>query len=774
MAFPLARRVFADDLPDAGLAVGRILFLGVWTMLAFWLGQFGLAVAACAWLYAPLALLGIVLGWRDRQQIKATWRRHKKNIIATEVLFLLVFFGFFLLRGFWSDTSPTNGEKSMDAALIGSLVRAQKLPPLNPYSAGARVSSYYYFGPLQTALLTNASDTSVRWSYNLMCATLPALCFSALFALGGALTGSKKGGAWVAGAVLCGGTLQPLYQWTHLDAFSAGRFLGLDPFLVSRVIPFTINEFPWFTLNQGDLHGHYFDFPFQIALMTLGWSLLRAKRPQVVALAALIAGATILTNTWDFPAFALLIVLSIVVFCGENDKKSGEKFVKSPTRISKSRAKKIARLQKSGESIALAPDAHMEAPRMRLAARIALALGFGVAALLLAAPFLRHLQSAATPPRPLAQPASPLREWLLIWGPMTLGWGVFSAYQTFRFNRVWRATIVLMGAGVVVAAALGAWETPSVQTPSVLVLPIITVCAGLAIYGVFVHRGAARYVCLLALCGLFALAWSETTWAGFLGNVQKPLIKDYIRQDTVFKFGLQTWMLWGTASAAGVWLVAARGSRTLKNVLRAVALPLALIMLAGNLTFMLLRVRFVDMFNAARGGDPHWLRFDAWDGWAHLAPPEKAAATWLLRNVKPGENIVEAEKADNSDFSDYTRYATVTGIPTIMGPLAHSFYWAPANAPAGRGQAGRNAKGAAEWAEVFRRKADVRRIYAPMNNADRVQILKHYGVKYLMWGELERREYGDQTFADVASLPIAAQFGAPDDPHRVTIFAWIS
>ena len=744
-AFPLARRAFGAsafcvnasgantpgaDLPDGGLAVGRILFLGVWTMLSFWLGQFGLAVAACAWLYAPLALVGIVVGWRDRDNLKSTWRRHRKTIIASEVLFLLVFSSFFLLRGFWSDTNGNNGEKSMDAALIGSLSRAQQLPPDNPYSAGARLNSYYYFGHLQTALLTRASDTNVRWSYNLMCATLPALCFAALFSLGGALTGSNRGGAWVAGAVLCGGTLQPFYQWTQNSASSG--FLGLDGFAVSRVIPFTINEFPWFTFNQADLHGHYFDFPFEIALMSLGWSLYRAKRPQVALLAAIVAGATVLTNTWDFPAFALLIILSIVAV--ENKVESG-----------------------AGENTRVR--------QIRLALRIALALSVVAGALLLASPFLRHLQSAATPPQWLAQPASPLREWLLLWGPIALGWWFFSALQTFRCSPIWRITIALMSVGVAVAAAFNAW-----QTPSIIVLPILVFSAGLALAGIFVNRGAARYLCLLALCGLIALAWSETTWAGFLGNPNEPLIRDSIRQDTVFKFGLQVWMLWGTASAAGLWMVIARASRRLKTVALAVIVPVALTMLAGNIAFMLHRVRFVDMVIAQRGGDSNWLRFDGWDAWAHLAPPEKEAATWLLQNIRPGENIAEAAQKDGGDYSEFTRYAHATGIATLIGPQAHSYQWAPANAPGGRGETVRAAKASAEWGEVFRRKADLQRIYAPMNNLERTQILKSYNIKYLMWGELERREYGEQTFADVAGLPIAVQFGASDDPHRVTIF----
>ena len=46
-----------------------------------------------------------------------------------------------------------------------------------------------------------------------------------------------------------------------------------------------------------------------------------------------------------------------------------------------------------------------------------------------------------------------------------------------------------------------------------------------------------------------------------------------------------------------------------------------------------------------------------------------------------------------------------------------------------------------------------------------------FGVKYLVWGELERREYGEGAYADVSNgLTEVARFGEADDPHRVLIF----
>lgn len=741
LAFPVSRRIFEGTLPDAGLAVGRVLFLAIWTLLAFYAGQIGISVAWGAGIYAPLAVAGLVLWRRDRVALAQTLRANGRAIRRVETVFVAVFLGFFVLRGFWSDTNGSNGEKGMDSALIASLTRAQHLPPPNPYAAGAQLQSYYYFGHLETALLTRASATTTRWSYNWMCATLPALCFAALFPLGAALTGSSKGGALVTAAVLLGGTLEPIYQWLNEDAFWRARFLGLEPFNISRVLPFTINEFPWFTFNQADLHAHYFALPFALAQMALAWSLYRTKKPAVALLSALLLGAQIMTNTWDFPIYWLLVAGAMLC---------------------------------SGQS------AGTPLPRRKWALwarQFALALGVAVVALGVAAPFLLRVQSVAAPPQPLPQPGSPLREWLLLWGPATLGWWNFAALVIFRRQRFAPWALGLVGAGVLWAAFSAQWKVPFSLVLPVFgnvgwVLPLVIFSAALALWGIWTQRENARFLCVLALCGLLALVWSETTWAGLLGDARHAGIDDYKRQDTVFKFGLQAWMLWGTASAAGAWLALERGSARLRIAAKVVATPLVAVMVAGNLAFMLMRMRLPQQVLTWHDGQPKWrLLFDGWDAWAHLAPPEKEAAQWLQENVLPGENIVEAEKPDYSDFSPYTRYAHATGIATVIGPQAHTFFWSPANAPVGRGPDGRRAKIQAEFNETVRRKADARASYSPIDIQKRGQLLKRYGVKYLIWGELERAQYGDEFVYNLASsLDIAAQFGDPKDPHSVIIF----
>ncbi|HEX8463468.1 MAG TPA: hypothetical protein VF627_02525, partial [Abditibacterium sp.] len=223
-----------------------------------------------------------------------------------------------------------------------------------------------------------------------------------------------------------------------------------------------------------------------------------------------------------------------------------------------------------------------------------------------------------------------------------------------------------------------------------------------------------------------------------------PNFDDYKRQDTVFKFGLQTWMLWSLAAACGAWRTGNRWPAWLKMAF----LPALGVMAVASLSVVFGRTR-------------HFEKWDGWDGWAHLAPPQQEAANWLLQNTPRDQNLLEAEQSQGGDYSPYTRYAHATGIATIIGPQAHSFQWSPANS----GQA------SLEWAEVYRRKSEARAIYTSGDSAARRELLRKYRVRYIVFGDLEREQYGADSLEKLRlELPLAAQFGAPGEVEGVQIF----
>ena len=234
----------------------------------------------------------------------------------------------------------------------------------------------------------------------------------------------------------------------------------------------------------------------------------------------------------------------------------------------------------------------------------------------------------------------------------------------------------------------------------------------------------------LALCGLLALIVSEVVWTGFLDS-------PFHRQDTVFKFGLQAWYLLGTAAAC-----AALNQR---GVFRWM-LPVRV------LFFVLICTALRSSWLVVQARAQNFSQWQGFDSWLYLAPPERAAAQWLMEKARDGDAIFEAEKREGGDYSEYSRYAHATGIPAVIGPQAHSFQWV------------------GNWEEVFSRKKETRDLFTSPDLSARSDALRKYAVRWIVLGELERKEYGEASIARLEkSLPVAARFGTPTDLHRVVI-----
>lgn len=826
LVLPLARRIWSGfgtsdaasesqtflDFPDGGLAAGRVALLVAWTLLMFWAGHLGLPVRFGLVLLLPIALLCARLWWRERGDLRALIAAKRRGIVASEMAFWIVFGLFFVARGFWPETG--NGEKPMDIALIGACARADYLPPPNPYLAGFRLGGYYYFGHLQTALLTDAIGAQTRWTYNLMCATLPALCFSILVPLAGALTSSVKRGVAVAVGVLSLGTMEPLRQWfwPNDDLPRAWPFdskevpRALDYFSTSRVIPnpisessgynYTINEYPWFTFSYADLHAHYFAMPIALLVLSLGVALYRrvtwsmSVRFWLLGACGLAIGAQIVTNTWDAPAYFLVIALCL--WPSKYFERAEEVVVETaPTTVLTAAQKRKAR--RAAQSTLTSSTLH--APATSRFGTFALSMvAIGVVIVVAAFPYLRRLHTNAIPPTPLDQPATPLLSWLLFWGFFVGAWTVSLILQALRERRAYNAdrpnalalwlvvpVFAWLMLRVLPAEKSWIWLWPR-PTPgslpegteitfafgrdwSVLIIEM-TLAIWTLVQALTSRDRVHSLLCRIACGGFFALLWSELTWAGFLGPADSG--PTFHRQDTVFKFGLQAWYLIGIAALCAALR---RGSRfevrsskpesetpysSLPTphsnwprpllALWCLALP---VMWSATIATTLFRAR-----NFERE------RFEGWDAWAHLAPPEREAAQWLQDRARDGETLMEAEELKGGDYSPYFRYCHATGIPVVIGPQAHTWQW------------GADRKNIDEmWKEVGDRKAEVRTFYTSGDEATRRAIVRKYGVRFIVSGELERQEYGLPKIATLEDqFLLGTRHGEAGDPHRVAIF----
>ena len=283
-------------------------------------------------LAASLAERDRATGWWARRRAEWVAARalpsqdpaRRRLWIGAEVVFAVAFFGMALLVAYSPEVWGT--EKPMDMAFINAANASSSFPPHDPWMAGEDLN-YYYLGHLSMAMVLKVMGSAPDEGYNLAVALVAALSAAAVFTLGGTLWAAARprlagvrGGpvaAGLAAVVVCIvlGNLAGVRAW--LDA--AGPPGDYDWFAPSRVVPGTINEFPWFSFLLEDLHAHVLALPFTVLALAFALQVvLVGPRGDAVwrgvaeALAAgLAVGALYPVNSWSYPVAAGLLVLAV-------------------------------------------------------------------------------------------------------------------------------------------------------------------------------------------------------------------------------------------------------------------------------------------------------------------------------------------------------------------------------------------------------------------------------------------------------------------------------
>ena len=196
------------------------------------------------------------------------------------------------------------------------------LPPYDPFFSDAPIN-YYYYGLFLMALPIRALGIDPAIGFNLALATMLALTATAALALGRQLTGRWRYGLLAVFMLLLIGPpasaivsqnsesrgILPVIASAREGFDGFGERLGDWFWGPSRVIPWTINEFPLFGFVYGDLHPHLIALPFTLLAMGLATRLARRGRwpLSTLALAALTIGGLAAANSWDAPTYALVI-----------------------------------------------------------------------------------------------------------------------------------------------------------------------------------------------------------------------------------------------------------------------------------------------------------------------------------------------------------------------------------------------------------------------------------------------------------------------------------
>jgi YYY domain-containing protein len=291
---------------DRGYALAKTAAWLAPAFLVFGACSLGLAPVTTAGLRAAAAAswaAGAVAAWRRRRELAALARARGAEWLTAEAVFAAAFLLFALLRAlnpaiFW-------GEKPMDFGILNALYRTRSLPPVDPWMAGETLR-YSWFGQWLVAAHGQITGVEPALAFNLGIATTGALLATGAYAAGRALGGRRSGLAAAAATVVVGNL-----AGVRLAAAGPGRVLDFHFFwATSRVVPGTINEFPFWSLAFGDLHAHLLALPFDAAVVAAAALWLRGglARRGALATALLVgwfAGASVAASTWNLPVVLL-------------------------------------------------------------------------------------------------------------------------------------------------------------------------------------------------------------------------------------------------------------------------------------------------------------------------------------------------------------------------------------------------------------------------------------------------------------------------------------
>jgi YYY domain-containing protein len=321
-AFPIVS-IVCKNISDRGYCISKIAGILILSYLA-WLLSYPLSFSRETVLLAlailcALSLLCIIYG-KSEMHIK------RDVIIRNEIVFFVAFIVFLAIRVCGPEI-VNFGEKFMDFAFLNAVMRSSHFPPHDPWFAGGLLDFYYYFGYLTVAVPSKISGISTAVTYNLGLVTLAALAANAAFGIGYDLTKKIGYGIWTMIFVVFIANAHIVFDMAarllNLGTGSHEHIFGL--WESTRIIPDTINEFPYFSFTFGDLHPHVISIPFQLLVLVLMLNIHRSDESGItiygtgwirilagMILSALAIGVLFPMNVWDYPTY-LIIFASIVL-----------------------------------------------------------------------------------------------------------------------------------------------------------------------------------------------------------------------------------------------------------------------------------------------------------------------------------------------------------------------------------------------------------------------------------------------------------------------------
>jgi YYY domain-containing protein len=765
---------------------------------------------------------GLTLRWfRTRNTTKGSFMPlpHRSVIIATELVFGIAFLVCAVYRSYTPQIVEAGGEKFMESMFLNAILRSPSFPPNDAWLAGSGIS-YYYFGYILLAMVTRISGVAPAIGFNLGGAMIFALTLVSAFSVGYNLWGTYRRAtaatqpsdepaapkylpppqnAILAGLLAAimlgvmgnmGGVMEsvrcmrilPQSFWTWLDI----RQIAEQPVQCQGIIPTrfywwwdwsrvvhdytptgadqeVITEMPAFSFVLGDNHPHVMDLPFVAVGITLALYYLTSRRinanptsdvqtdslirslkldgvpvlqwlieyaPHMILTSIIIGGLSFM-NTWDFPIYGALLAGAVL----------------------------LGRWYR----------------REQLLPGVVFSIAVFVLGYLFYIPFYSTFASQARGIGVNLFNGTRFVQFFMMFAPFIVTAPLFM-FHTAREQRVPVRRLITNTFGVAVAALalavlavaiLGFFSTQGraylaelSSTGSVAGVSRDTILQRL------LQRGSDPWtsvylLVVAAFCSLVILRRPQVCNDGLENPMAAPdtplrLVKSFVlllflggalltvavefiylqdlfgtRMNTVFKFYYQAWTVWAIAgSFALMTFLEHRG--VIANIGTVVV---GLLLLAGLLYPIYAAASKTDNFSST----------PTLDGSAYLKtsrPEDAQIIDWLNQHVQGSPVILEAPADHYGAYVYNGRISAFTGLPTLLGWGGHEHQW--------RGN----------YDEPARREPLIETLYNTTDIQQAQSILRQFGVRYVVVGQLENSKYAAEGLAKFAQMcRIAYQIG---------------
>ncbi len=681
ISIPIAGMI-GDRLADRGYSAARTLGIVLVTYMS-WIFSYLWGFSRTTIFISVLALCIIsVYAYRKQRYFP-----EKKTIFLNEVIFAAAFFFFLIVRIYIPRIYMH--EKFMDFAFLNAVIRTSSFPPADPWFAGEFLDFYYYFGYLSVGILGKLCSIEPSILFNLAIALIFALCFNLLFGFGYNLTSGKaKYGLITAlvGALL--GNIQGFIEFINLyivkePASTAVSLMGYY-WSSSRVIPFTINEFPYFSFVHGDLHSHMLAIPFYLLVLTFLMNIYFRKNTNQVfgntlgfLIFSLSLGFLFPTNSWDFPVYFGLTFMIFFVFYYEyyTSKRdllgSISGFFKTITSVS-------------------------------------------IFSILLYLPFYLSFNPKAAGGFDFVGPElrTTVDKFLILFGLFLF---LTFSFLTSRLNSSKKFAYFIVWVGI------SAFLSSVLSTPLLVILLPLLALSLISFLKDLPDRSPAGFASLLVLTAAFIALFCE------LVRLDDHITGSFARMNTVFKFYMHLWVFLAIAATYSYYELDSRyknwplNGLPLKMAYGKKLWTISLILLIISCSFFPIVSTFTRIKDM---NTTHSL--DGMEYMRELDNGDYDAIKWIQENITGTPVILEASDYD-SGYTYVSRISANTGLPTVLGWTRHELFW------------GRDPD------EVKTRIEDVNYIYSTDNKKKALELIDKYNVSYIYIGQLERQLCGVKT-----------------------------